>query len=356
MKLILLIDDEEQIRISFGAALRNKGYRVIEAESGDAGLELARQQLPDLILTDINMPGKNGQVLLSQIRADPELGSRQVVLMTGRPDLVPPRTGMEQGADDFLVKPISFQALISCVEARLKRADVHWRVADRIVSKLSASTLAHVPHEFITPLAGILGLSEILRSDFKSLSEAEMNEYLADIHLSAIRLHRTVRNYLLMLELDAEPAGRAELPPALTEGQLRECLNTAVSMVIERQGRKGDVTMTWEKMSIRAHPSDLTKIVEELLDNALKFSRPGTPVKVSLDSNGILSITDSGRGMTTEEIEQIATFQQFERKKYEQQGLGLGLVIVQKLAIRNGATFSLVPRAEAGMEANLIFT
>ena len=88
MKLILLIDDDEQVRFSFGLALRESGYRVIESDSGKAGLELARQHLPDLILTDINMPFGNGEALLHHLRADPELCSKQIVLMTGRPDMV----------------------------------------------------------------------------------------------------------------------------------------------------------------------------------------------------------------------------------------------------------------------------
>ncbi len=73
-------------------------------------------------------------------------------------------------------------------------------------------------------------------------------------------------------------------------------------------------------------------MVEELVDNACKFSRQGTPVEVELSAEGLLSITDQGRGMTAAEIEQIGAFRQFDRKKHEQQGLGLGLVLVQKLA------------------------
>lgn len=79
--------------------------------------------------------------------------------MTGRPDRMPARKGMEQGADDFLAKPVTPDALLSCVEARLKRADVHWRVDDRVLSNLQSYMPAQLPHEFITPLAGILGLS-----------------------------------------------------------------------------------------------------------------------------------------------------------------------------------------------------
>src|ERR1700761_2937987 len=118
MKSILLIDDEEQLRKIFALALRKAGYHVIEAHNGTEGLALARKHLPDLILTDVHMPGGDGSTLLQDIRKDPALRSKQVVLMTGRPDLVTPRRGMEEGADDFLVKPVSMQDLLNCMKAR----------------------------------------------------------------------------------------------------------------------------------------------------------------------------------------------------------------------------------------------
>jgi CheY-like chemotaxis protein len=100
MKTILLIDDDEQVRTTFGLALRQNGYHVLEADAGPTGLALARQHLPDLILSDIQMPGGDGATLLRDIRRDPELRARQVVLMTGKPEQVTPRKGMEEGADD----------------------------------------------------------------------------------------------------------------------------------------------------------------------------------------------------------------------------------------------------------------
>ena len=111
MKTILIIDDDESILSIFSLALRSRGYRVIEASSGILGIELAKQHLPDLILSDISMPGADGQEVLQQIRQHPELSSKQVVLMTGQTHVVTLRQGMELGADDFLVKPVSLQAL-----------------------------------------------------------------------------------------------------------------------------------------------------------------------------------------------------------------------------------------------------
>src|SRR5476649_1819947 len=145
MKTILLIDDDQQLRMVFGLALRRGGYNVIEAESGDAGLQMARQHLPDLILSDIHMPGGDGSTLLRDIRRDPELKSRQVVLMTGRPDLVTPRKGMEEGADDFLVKPVSLEALRNCVEARFARISINWRVEDQALAQLRSSVPPQLP-------------------------------------------------------------------------------------------------------------------------------------------------------------------------------------------------------------------
>src|SRR5476651_192257 len=194
MKTILLLDDDENILSTFGMALRHHGYRVIEASSGDVGIELARQHLPDLILSDISMPGADGQAVLQSIRQHPELSAKQVVLMTGQTHLVTLRKGMELGADDFLVKPVSLGDLLRCVEARLQRAQVHWRVEDRMLSGLRTSLRSNLPHELFTPLGGIIGLADVLLGDFPNLSAPEIKELLDDLHCSALRLHRTLRN------------------------------------------------------------------------------------------------------------------------------------------------------------------
>jgi CheY-like chemotaxis protein len=118
MKKILLVDDDQQLRTLFGSILRRRGYYVIEADSGVAGLEMARKHLPDLILSDIDMPGGDGASLLRDIRRDPELKSRQFVLMSGTAALATPNKGAQEGADDFLTKPVSLQVLLSCLTAR----------------------------------------------------------------------------------------------------------------------------------------------------------------------------------------------------------------------------------------------
>jgi two-component system, sensor histidine kinase and response regulator len=354
MKTILLIDDDENILSTFSLALRHHGYRVIEASSGETGIELARQHLPDLILSDISMPGKDGQEVLHSIRQHTELSGKQVVLMTGQTHLVTLRKGMELGADDFLVKPVSLGDLLRCVEARLQRAQIHWRVEDRLLTKLRSSLRSTLPHELFTPLGGIIGLAEILRSDLKKLSTSESEELLEDVHASALRLHRTLRNYLMTIDLQA-PEKKVKLTERLQAGQVRESLMSGLKTAAERHGRKDDVKPQLEAVSIIATPSDLSLIAEELADNACKFSRKGTAIDFVFGKDGILIVTDLGRGMTSEEIAEVGTFQQFDRKKQEQQGLGLGLALIQKLTDGCGATLSMESVPAKGTTVRIAF-
>jgi signal transduction histidine kinase len=104
--------------------------------------------------------------------------------------------------------------------------------------------------------------------------------------------------------------------------------------------------LVWDLENVEVSMSDqnFLCIIDELVENAFKFSQPSTPVKVSSQlRNGAfhLAISDRGRGMTAEQIAKIGAFEQFERKYYEQQGIGLGLKIVKKIIEIHGGEFSI---------------
>jgi len=337
---ILLIDDDEQTRKVFGFALRRHGYQVLEADSGYTGLEMAKKYVPDLILTDVNMPGGDGKALLFHIRQDPELSAKQVILMTGHADSIAPRSAMESGADDFLIKPFTLEALCTCVEARLKRAEIHWRVEDRNLEKLRSSLLATLPHELFTPLAGIMGVSEYLYSHATIIALDEMQQLHKEIYNSGQRLHRTLTNYFRILGLEQE-ASRLTSRTLMSAAAVREAIQVGVDSVLARPGPLRTIALKLSDFPVSAHDDDLRTIVEELVDNARKFSSIGSEIKVSLDHDGKLSVTNVGKGMTPQEIKQIGAFQQFDRNNHEKHGLGLGLILVQKLADRNGARFAI---------------
>jgi two-component system sensor histidine kinase/response regulator len=352
---ILLIDDDANIRSVFGTVLRDQGYRVLEADSGAAGYTLACEQIPDLILTDIAMPGGDGEELLRNIRSNPDLSDKQVVLMTGHLQVVTPRKGMEQGADDFLAKPVSVEALIKCVAARLNRAHIRADVEDRMLTQLRASLHSTVPYGFFTPLGGIIGLIQILRTDLRKLSPDEMESILKDMDATAHRLHRRLRNYLLLLDLPAASQEEGRLVQQLLPREVRDSIQSGVKASMVRTQRNKDVVIEIADAALVATTTDLSVIVEELVDNAANYSRRGTPIKVHLDKNALLTISDSGRGMAPEEIKRISAFHSSDLSKTEPQGMGLGLPLVEKLAAKCGARFTVSSTPMHGTKVQVAF-
>lgn len=337
LKTVLVIDDDQRLRPVLVEGLETHGYRTLQAPNTAVGAELARTHLPDVIVCDIDMPGQDGKGFLKQLRLDPELADRQFVLMTGDPSYANPRAGMELGADDFLLKPFSIGDLTRAVAARLKRAELSRHLESRIIEQLLGSLHSTLPHEFFTPLAGVFGLTEMLEEELDDLSKEEIREILHDILTSAKRLHRTLKNYLHIIELDSP--SRAVTPEPLEAESVRQAALTGIESAVKRHQRAADVTTELTGARLRTSPTEFTALVEELVDNALSFSRKESPVKVRLQPDGRwlrLVITDEGRGMTPKQLQQLGLFQQHDRKKFEQQGLGLGLALARRIVHRLG--------------------
>ncbi|MDD2763510.1 MAG: ATP-binding protein [Opitutaceae bacterium] len=342
LKTILIIDDDVQLVATLALSVEKSGYRALSASDATAGWNLARAHLPDLILCDIQMPGKDGPRLLQEMRADPELADRQFVLMTGKLAHGSPRAAMDLGADDLLLKPFSLTDLLNCIAARLQRAAISRRVDDRVLERLQASLHANLPRELFTPLAGILGLTEVLENQLDIVSKEEIRQDLRDIRLAGRRLHRTLRNYLLILELDTAKIAR---PSALLgEKTILAALSTGIKAAAERHQRPADVMVDLTSAKIEADPADLAILAEELVDNALSFSRRESKVHVRAWEEGNrlnFSVTDTGRGMTPEQLAQVGTLRSPGREESGQPGLGLGLALVRKLVRHLGGEFRL---------------
>src|SRR5258708_8796058 len=119
MKKILIIDDEEWLREMMLLALRQHGFEVIEAEDGEVGIEVARKELPDLILCDVNMDKVDGYLTLSSLRNEPVTASIPFIIMTGLADNAGMRHVMELGADAYLPQPFPIDALYTPLQAQL---------------------------------------------------------------------------------------------------------------------------------------------------------------------------------------------------------------------------------------------
>lgn len=125
---ILVIDDDAGLRRLVYRALTQEGWQVIEAGDAASGLQKAEELRPDLILCDVQMPGRDGFSVLEELRQRPCLQHLPVILMTGDESLAHlegQRRAMDIGADDFLTKPFSVARLLNAVRSRLQRARQH---------------------------------------------------------------------------------------------------------------------------------------------------------------------------------------------------------------------------------------
>jgi two-component system alkaline phosphatase synthesis response regulator PhoP len=115
---ILLVEDEASIRTVVRAYLEQAGFRVALAETGPAGLELARQVRPALVILDLNLPGMDGMELAARLRAESDVF---ILMLTARTEEADRVAGLRIGADDYVTKPFSPRELAARVEAILRR-------------------------------------------------------------------------------------------------------------------------------------------------------------------------------------------------------------------------------------------
>jgi two-component system sensor histidine kinase/response regulator len=352
MKRILVIDDEAWLREMVHMALAQKGYDIVEAENGAEGVEAARKSLPDLVLCDVNMEKGDGYSTLSSLRQEPTTASIPFILMTGLADHAGMRHGMELGADDYLPKPFTIEGLYAAVEARLRKAQTVREEAERKLAHLRDNISLMLPHELRTPLNGILAYGELLSTEAASLPATEVAEMGQVIYHSGKRLERLVENFLIYAQLELLAGDPQKI------SALRKKHTTAPAAVVERHARAqaeaaqraNDLALELANVPVPISEDYLGRIVDELVQNAFKFSDSGSRVNVLLsDGKGNVgfSVTDRGRGFSTEHITRVGAYMQFDRKMHEQQGLGLGLTIAKRLAELHGGTLTIESHAHS---------
>jgi DNA-binding NarL/FixJ family response regulator len=118
---ILVVEDERPMRRNLVTILKMESFEVLEAEDGRKGIAAAREHRPDLILCDITMPGLDGHGVLRELRTDPRTAGIPLVFLTARGQKNDFRTGMNLGADDYLVKPVQVEELLQAIKTRLRR-------------------------------------------------------------------------------------------------------------------------------------------------------------------------------------------------------------------------------------------
>jgi len=179
----------------------------------------------------------------------------------------------------------------------------------------------------------------------------EHRELVQDIHYSAERLHHTLKNYFSILEVLEQNSSVGPEASRPAPAELASAARQAAIRTSGRSGRGNDLIPRCEEIDLPVSLGNLAAIVTEFVDNACKYSQKGTSIEIRMGQTAThaeVSVVDRGRGMTPEQISQLGAFRQFDRTKYEQQGLGLGLTLTQHLIARNGGTFEIRSRLGEG--------
>lgn len=350
---ILVIDDDINVRESVVEVLSALGYQTLAGASADEGLSLAVRHVPDLVISDIMMPGKDGYTLLSEFREHEATSAIPFILMTGVDSRERFRAGMNLGADDYLPKPFTGEQLQKAVQASLtKHRLVHSR-ADEKVSNLLSILENTLPHELRTPLNGILGFSEILKTCSEKFSQEEVVQAADYINISAKRLHRLVENVLLSARLRVMQEAGATGEKLRKDGSLNlmPLIKCFAADAAERYKRTQDLVMKQTGELLCSDPQLFCKAFEEVVDNAFKFSDAGSKVWVTagtVEELPSIVVQDQGRGMDADQVSRIDLFRQFDRSHFEQQGAGLGLFIAKQVVNELGGSFEIESRFSEG--------
>ena len=350
MPTILVIDDEESVRLPLSDLLRIEGFEVLEAGDGKEGVRIATEETPDLILCDIMMPEMDGFEVLESLRSHSFIAMTPFIFLTARIEAADTERGLNLGADDYVCKPFEPTRLIERIRSRLDK----YRLMKDSLNDVRSNLIGKVPHEFKTPLNGILGFASMMKENAHMLNPGEVRDFSSLILESGERMLQTVVNYVRYLELQID-LGQDEIPDKYQEAGCHFDLSD-MDRLLERlynqfPERKNDVDRFVQQVELPLEGDDLEYMIYQLVENALKFSHSGSRVSINtvVDSEHyVLSVADRGQGMTNEQISELGPFVQLNREKQEQQGLGLGLAVVDALCKLYGGSISITSQRGDG--------
>jgi two-component system, sensor histidine kinase len=335
---VLVVDDNDSARYLKSRTLEGAGFRVVEAKTGLAALELSRSERPDLVLLDIKLPDIDGFEVCRRLRADPLTESIAIVQITAsyeHPDYQV--RGLEGGADIFLLAPIDPNVLVANVRAmiRLRRAENALRESDRRKDEFLA-VLAHELRNPLAPLRTSLSLIELANVDDPKVraSQAIMRRQLDQM----VRLIDDL--------LDVSRINQNKLELRKTQTTIRYVLDLALETArpgIEAAGHRVQVHIPTEPVYVFGDAVRLGQVFANLLTNSVKYMDPGGSITITAEPEDdaiAVSVTDTGYGIDQKALPRM--FQMFAQSHQDSDaprgGLGIGLALVKRLVEMHGGT------------------
>lgn len=338
MEQILIIDDDALMRQMLAESLRNE-FQVMTADDGIQGIDMAEKYHPDLIICDIAMPKMDGFNVFRQLQNSEKMVDVPFIFLSGMNDSSIIRQGMTLGADDFLTKPVHIDELQQVVHSRLEKRARRQKIATKTIEELRLNITMSLPHELRTAITIMEGFADLVLEDDHQI-DPDQREMVKAIRDNAERLRHMAEKYLWYLKVCLPDKKNRDFETPNPD----EIIQSKAFEIAQRFDRVADLDLVLETHRIHIRHDDLSRIVEEVIENAFKFSKVGTPVSVYgevVNDSYRIKVTNLGRAMSPDQIEQIGAFMQFERAKYEQQGTGLGLTIVKHLAQLNKGALNI---------------
>jgi DNA-binding NarL/FixJ family response regulator len=169
MKKILVIEDEPEMCRNLATILRLEKFYPLPAANGRLGVELAKKEMPDLILCDVMMPGLDGYGVIAALRAEPKTVAIPFIFLTAKGEKPDIRAGMNLGADDYLTKPVAKADLLAAIQSRLARA------VQQTVPEFKPN------FDSARPLETVLGLTPRVAETLLWLAQGKTNGEIATI-------------------------------------------------------------------------------------------------------------------------------------------------------------------------------
>jgi DNA-binding response OmpR family regulator len=325
---ILIIEDEIDFQENLKDILEYNNYEVWTAVDGDDALKIIEQADIDLIISDILMPGLDGLSFLSEIKLRKGFENTPFILLSGKSSKEEQRYGIEQGADDYLVKPVSAKILLNAVFSSLEKRRKRENWAQVKLESALKEDRKITFHEFRTPLTGVLAVFELMDSMMDNFNKEEFSELIRTGKESANRITETLNKLSIFNRLD-------HILPSISDFSFDQ------ELLIKILGIKYNklTVLNWSNKLISFDFNLFKFLIIELIDNAQKFSISNTPVILNFDE-GVLVITNSQNIHKEIGIFEPMPFSQTNRITIEQQGLGLGLFICKRICSLHNIFFS----------------
>ncbi len=347
---ILIVEDNISLLEGLKDLLESVGYQVLTAENGSDALDLLEDDVkPDLIISDIMMPRIDGYEFQARVREKPELLGVPFIFLTakgGRDDI---RLGKDLGADDYITKPFDEEDLLVAVRSKLSRWGDLKRVQDEQIAGIKQNILLTMSHEFRTPLSYILNYAEMLEDDIEDSNPQDFRLFIKGIQKGAMRLNRLVEDFVLLVELETGEADKAYQIRRKEIQDFGMWLRMTCRNFEEAASDKGMeliLDIPDQLPSLSVDEIYLANAIGRIIENGIKFSRSESEwvrVMVNVTDEALrISVQDQGIGIPAEEIESLFNvFHQIDRAKYEQQGIGSGLAICQRIVAIHGGSVNV---------------